>query len=151
MKKWIVFGILTVVALTALIFTGVVLAQGPQGSERHLGYGRGHGYMHEDGDGMRGRFVDEDGDGVCDLRGTDQGHEHGRGFVDEDGDGVCDRFVDADGDGVCDLHGTGQGHGPGQGFVDGDGDGVCDHFGANTRMGQDFHGGRMGGRWSADQ
>jgi len=130
MKKWIVFGILTVVALTALIFTGVVLAQGPQGSERHLGYGRGHGYMHEDGDGMRGRFVDEDGDGVCDLRGTDQGHEHGRGFVDEDGDGVCDRFVDAE---------------------DEDGDGVCDHFGANTRMGQDFHGGRMGGRWSADQ
>jgi len=47
---------------------------------------------------------------------------------------------------VCDLRGSGQGHGHGQGFVDEDGDGVCDHFGANTRMGQGFRSGRMGGR-----
>ena len=31
-------------------------------------------------------FVDADGDGVCDNRGTGRG----AGFVDEDGDGVCD-------------------------------------------------------------
>lgn len=37
-------------------------------------------------------FVDADGDGICDNRGT--------------GRGVC--YVDADGDGVCDNYGTGR-------------------------------------------
>lgn len=45
--------------------------------------------------GCRGsdcRYVDADGDGVCDNRGTG-----------------C-RYTDADGDGVCDYYGTGMGH-----------------------------------------
>ena len=38
-------------------------------------------------DNWRGRFVDENGDGVCDYAGEYCGY--GR-FVEEDGDGVCD-------------------------------------------------------------
>ncbi|MFR4988694.1 hypothetical protein [Anaerotruncus colihominis] len=38
-------------------------------------------------DNWRGRFVDENGDGVCDYAGEYCGY--GR-FVDEDGDGICD-------------------------------------------------------------
>ena len=50
------------------------------------GYGRagGHGIGH---------FVDANGDGVCDNRGTG-----------------CGDYVDANGDGVCDNHGTGCGN-----------------------------------------
>jgi hypothetical protein len=164
MKKWMVFlGTLAVVAVVALTLTGAVLAQGPQGSERHMGFGRGAGFVDadgdgvcdrfvdEDGDGVCDRFVDEDGDGICDLHGSGQGYGRGYGFVDEDGDGVCDRFVDEDGDGVCDLHGTGQGYGSGRGFVDEDGDGVCDYSGTAARMGQGSRGERMGGRWSSGQ
>jgi len=35
-------------------------------------------------------FVDEDGDGVCDLCGNVPGSGEGANFIDEDGDGVCD-------------------------------------------------------------
>lgn len=36
-------------------------------------------------------FVDEDGDGICDNKGScQQNGECGKNFVDEDGDGVCD-------------------------------------------------------------
>ena len=85
-------------------------------------------------------FVDQDGDGVCDLRGSgDCAGRCGGGFVDQDGDGACDHagkggcgrgqgFSDQDGDGVCDHAGQGRcGHGPG--FIDQDGDGACDHAG----------------------
>ena len=61
-------------------------------------------------------FVDENGDGVCDNRGTGRG----AGFVDEDGDGVCDNM----------------GAGRGAGFVDEDGDGVCDNMGAGRGAGR---------------
>lgn len=59
-------------------------------------------------------FVDEDGDGVCDLCGNVPGSGEGANFIDEDGDGVCDNY------------GTGEG----TGFVDEDGDGVCDNCGS---------------------
>lgn len=108
-------------------------------------------------------FVDEDGDGVCDLMGTGQGNgPYGpRGYG--NGTGVCgENFVDEDGDGVCDLMGTGQGNGPygprgygngtGQGFgpqggcgaefVDEDGDGICDLMGTGQGYGPR---GRMNG------
>ena len=40
------------------------------------------------GRGQKARFVDEDGDGVCDNCGLAK--EECANFVDEDGDGVCD-------------------------------------------------------------
>lgn len=95
------------------------------------------------------RYVDANGDGVCDWYGT--GHSCGMGFVDADGDGVCDYcgngygagygYVDANGDGVCDNYGTGScyGAGCGYGYVDANGDGVCDYYG--TGVGGGHHGG----------
>lgn len=61
-------------------------------------------------------YVDENGDGVCDNRGTVC---DGRYYVGVDQGGVCDNqgqnYVDADNDGICDNQGThcngsGQGH-----------------------------------------
>lgn len=78
--------------------------------------------------GTCGNYVDADGDGVCDNRGSGQGAGQGQGanYVDADGDGVCDNrggagqgqganYVDADGDGFCDNRGTGHGQGHGGG------------------------------------
>ena len=66
-------------------------------------------------------YVDANGDGICDNRGT----------------GAC-RYVDANGDGVCDACGNGACH-----YVDADGDGVCDNYGqyAGTGNGGGHHGG----------
>lgn len=86
------------------------------------------------------RYVDADGDGICDNRGTN--------FVDADGDGVRDcrgvNFIDTDGDGICDNRGTGAG------FVDADGDGVCDNYGTYGHHGGTGNGsgnGYRGGRF----
>ena len=70
-------------------------------------------------------YVDADGDGICDNRGT----------------GAC-RYVDANGDGVCDNRGTGTCR-----YVDANGDGVCDNYGqyAGTGNGGSHHGGCRGG------
>ncbi len=83
------------------------------------------------------RYVDADGDGVCDNQGT------GYCWVDANGDGICDHqgagcgWVDADGDGICDNQGTGWR------YVDANGDGVCDNQGAGRgRMGRWSQGGR---------
>ncbi|MDY7041394.1 MAG: hypothetical protein SVX38_11075 [Chloroflexota bacterium] len=136
-KRVVLLGTLAVVALAALIFTGAVLAQGPQGDERHLGYR--HGYMYADGDG------------VGDLCGIGQGYGRDHDFVDADGDGVCDNFVDADGDGVCDLKDTeyDMRHGRGSDRVNGDCDGTCDYYGSSARTGRDSRSGRTGVRRSA--
>lgn len=52
-------------------------------------------------------YVDQNGDGVCDNRGTVC---NGRYYVDMDNDGVCDNqgqnYVDADNNGICDNQGT---------------------------------------------
>ncbi len=67
------------------------------------------------------------------------GTENGARYMDADGDGVCDNigerpgFVDADGDGLCDNRGTRGFGGDGRIFVDTDGDGICDNFGINGR------------------
>ncbi len=76
-------------------------------------------------------FVDEDGDGLCDVCGR----APGQGPVDEDGDGVCD------------LNATGQGCGMmrragANGFVDEDGDGACDTCGGQPGQGQSAGQGR---------
>ena len=67
---------------------------------------------------IRGNYVDADGDGICDNRGTGGGN-----YVDADGDGICDNrgtgggnYVDADGDGICDNRGAGGGAWRGRGY-----------------------------------
>lgn len=86
------------------------------------------------------RFVDEDGDGVCDLCGGE----------DLDGDGVCDNCPyggERPQDGTGRRAGNRAGKGTGQGgprFVDADGDGVCDHYAAGGNRPQDGTGRRAG-------
>ena len=84
------------------------------------------------GQGTGNRFVDLDGNGVCDNRGV-----RCEQFADDDQNGVCDNhgkncesFADKNNDGVCDNrpthgggegqghHGMGHGHGHGQGRGD---------------------------------
>ncbi len=73
----------------------------------------------------------------------------GRRFVDADGDGICDNlgsgyvYADADGDGVCDVCGAAHAQGGGN-FVDADGDGVCDHYASGRGCG--YGRGAQGGR-----
>ena len=114
MKKILVGALTAAVVLTA---GGAVWAAG----------GRGTGW----------RYVNANGDGVCDNQGT------GYCWVDENNDGICDnqgagcRWVDADGDGICDNQGTGWR------YVDENGDGICDNQGAGRgRMGRWSQGGR---------
>jgi hypothetical protein len=112
-----------VVVLLLAALPGMALAQGPEPGTPPGGQGAG--------------FVDEDGDGVCDLMGSGGRGQFGRrmgggpGFVDENGDGVCDNFVDEDGDGVCDNCPAGQRMGGGR---------------SATGMGGRMMG-RGGGRW----
>lgn len=155
MKKWlVVLGSVVGALLLATLVTSAVLAQGPvtrgDGVRDLVGEGYGRGRGGGDGivneDGVRARsgaaindrnrteseFVDENGDGLCDVCGglpgegynQEKGYARGRGygFVDENNDGVNDRygthpeFVDEDGDGLCDTHGVAPGEGTGQGY-----------------------------------
>ena len=56
------------------------------------------------GQGGGARYVDEDGDGVCDNNCGRGCGGNGMNFVDEDDDGICDNIGingrDSDGDGV---------------------------------------------------
>lgn len=106
LAMWI--GVALVVGLLASLFTGAVMAQGPQGGlgtadteERPFGQQSALCEDHE--------FIDEDGDGVCDLAPEDHvaGMGRGYGYMDADGDGVCDGT--ADGEPLND--GTGMRHG----------------------------------------
>ena len=76
------------------------------------------------GPGSGSRFVDANGDGVCDNYTA----AHSGAWV-----GYGSRFVDANGDGVCDnctaAH-SGAWVGYGSRFVDTNGDGVCDNYAA---------------------
>lgn len=112
------------------------------------------------GPGSGRRFVDTDGDGVCDNSGSMCI------YADADGDGVCDvclanhrgcltregmAFADADGDGVCDncgmYHRCGMaGAGCGENYVDADGDGVCDRYAPGQGRGNGRGNGACGGR-----
>ncbi|GEM_PF-773244 len=103
MRTRTIAGIL-IVALVA-VSAGVVAAQ------------------HGQGGGAGGaRYVDDNGDGVCDNIGERPE------FVDDDNDGVCDNNCRR-GRGGC---GCGCG-GNGANFVDEDGDGICDNDGINGR------------------
>jgi hypothetical protein len=85
------------------LFAGAVMAAGPHNGDHD---GDGVRDLVSDGEslgrGVAYGYVDEDKDGVNDRYLSDPQ------FVDDDGDGVCDlgepQFVDEDDDGVCDLH-----------------------------------------------
>ncbi len=64
-------------------------------------------------------FMDENGDGICDICGACAG------FVDENGDGICDNW----------NTNAGVGCGCGAGFVDENGDGICDNWSATAGTG----------------
>lgn len=106
--------------ILALILVGLLIVAAVPAAMSAAGYGcaGSHGIGH---------FVDLNGDGVCDNRGTG-----------------CGDYVDANGDGVCDNHGTGCGN-----YVDANGDGVCDNVGAGGgHHAAGYHGGgHHGGRW----
>ncbi|NQE46451.1 hypothetical protein C5S31_10560 [ANME-1 cluster archaeon GoMg2] len=100
MNTKLVAGIL----IAALVATSIGVAAARYGTES------GSRYMDANGDGVcdnigeRPGFVDEDDDGVCDNRGIRGFHGYGRNFVDADGDGICDNIGingrDRDGDGI---------------------------------------------------
>lgn len=70
MKKLISIGIVAS-AIALVLGTATAFAY-------HGGYGR--------------QFIDQDGDGVCDMQDDLQGNrQNGRFFTDADGDGICDR------------------------------------------------------------
>ena len=106
--------------ILALILVGLLVVAAVPAAMSAAGYGRagGHGIGH---------FVDANGDGVCDNRGTG-----------------CGNYVDANGDGICDNRGAGCGN-----YVDANGDGVCDNVGAGGGHHAVGHhgGGHHGGRW----
>lgn len=121
MKKYAIIAI----SLIAIMVVGVSLAaaQEPVGA----------GVTAQPG----ANFVDEDGDGQCDLMDTGQSYGP-RGF----GAGSAN-FVDENGDGQCDLMGTGQGGNgaAGANFVDENGDGLCDLAGSGQSYGPQGQGG----------
>ena len=56
-------------------------------------YGRRWNQTPLEGTGQQSRFVDENGDGVCDICGNEQGkNTEAPGFTDENNDGVCDHL-----------------------------------------------------------
>ena len=89
------------------------------GWHQSTGNSASHGAMNHAQYRICVEFIDEDGDGVCDLCG----------FADLNRDWACDGFVDADNDGICDAcgHVDADGDGFSDRFVDEDGDGVCDY------------------------
>jgi hypothetical protein len=88
MKKWIVLTMAVLVIVAVLV--PAAFAQGPVNGDQNNGTGYGPGRMNGNGAGQCDEFVDEDGDGICDLAGTGQGQGTGPGYEDADGDGVCD-------------------------------------------------------------
>ena len=87
------------------------------------GMGDGNVYMHQ----SRNQFKrDADGDGIA--NGQDPDFVHGDGFIDEDGDGICDLRPEGAGEGLgagnaygqdeeagTGPHGSGEGDGSGEG------------------------------------
>jgi len=86
MKKWTILAMAMLVMLAVLV--PAAMAQGPVATVDAPQTGYGVGQMNQSG--TCDNFVDEDGDGVCDLAGSGQGQGSGDSYVDEDGDGVCD-------------------------------------------------------------
>ena len=90
MKK-VLIGTLTVVLVLTAITAGAFAAGHGQGS----------------------RFVDADGNGICDnYTAYCKGTGYGTGYVDADNDGVCDNYASGGQGTGC---GSGWGHGSGRG------------------------------------
>lgn len=56
-------------------------------------YGRRWNQTPLEGTGQQARFVDENGDAICDICGNEQGkNTEAPGFIDDNNDGVCDHL-----------------------------------------------------------
>lgn len=81
---------------------------------------------------------------ACSLGAAAAGSRGGRRYVDADGNGICDYnggtcvYADADGDGVCDNYDPGQCWGDGSGGQRGCGSG-SHHGGSNRGSGSGSH------------
>ena len=120
------FILTTALAVLVIIFgtNSDLLAQG-KGKGKGMNGNKGcqSKFIDANGDGVCDNFVDANGDGVCDTKGTGKG----KNFVDANGDGVNDNCI---GQGKC-RKGMKNGNGnagTGANFIDADGDGVCDNF-----------------------
>ena len=111
--------IITAIAAAALVLTvGVTgaLAAGPGWGRRAAGGGTSRYHAQS-----VCRYVDADGNGVCDYCGANRAACTGGGQY----------FIDADGNGICDHCGRMDGScGTGRYYTDANGDGVCDHYAA---------------------
>jgi len=100
MNTKLVAGIL----IAALVATSIGVAAARYGTDSGVRYVDANGDGVCDNIGERPGYVDEDGDGVCDNQGSRGFRGYGRIFVDTDGDGICDNFGingrDSDGDGI---------------------------------------------------
>jgi hypothetical protein len=117
MKKY--FGIMAAIMFMATLSFSSVYAQQ-----------NGKGKMNGNNVNRGTRFIDANGDGICDNNAS------GKVSAGMRNQGkVKPNFVDANGDGICDNNATGT-MGAGKGnrgktkpnFIDADGDGVCDNF-----------------------
>ena len=141
-KVWKIVGMAAVVVTIGLFAALPALAEEP--AESVPMWQRMQQWFRGNAAGER-EFVDEDGDGVCDVCGEVPGESgFGRGmgmwgrgvdvereFVDEDGDGVCDTCGVTPGEGGLSrgMGMWGRGVNGEREFVDEDGDGVCDTCG----------------------
>jgi len=157
-KVWKMVGLMAGMALVGLLAVTPVAAQEPvQGADEApvpmtQMWQRMRQWLNRENAPAERPFVDEDGDGVCDVCGNVPGEfAGGRGWRGQgpNGEGVR-QFVDEDGDGVCDVCGNVPGEGQ---FVDQDGDGVCDLFDGERGAGRRWQsedgqplGGMMRGR-----
>ncbi|MGB9701652.1 MAG: T9SS type A sorting domain-containing protein [Candidatus Kapaibacteriota bacterium] len=116
-----------------IVVIGLLIAGTSSFSQQGKGKGKMGGntsnskFVDANGDGICDNFVDANGDGVCDNCGQNSSGKMGgnRKFIDANGDGICDNFVDANGDGVCDnCTGSGYGH---HGCAKGKGMGLCNN------------------------
>ncbi|RJP20326.1 MAG: hypothetical protein C4527_25205 [Candidatus Omnitrophota bacterium] len=129
----------------ATITAGIALGLTLVATDSHA-QGRGQKGIRVLG-GQQTNFVDADGNGICDLRGS---QNRGPNFTDANNDGICDLQMrgrgnrgNRGGNGMQAFSGAGRGYRRGQlenaprrNFVDADGDGVCDNPG--PRQGRGF-------------
>ena len=105
-KAFRMIGVALGMALVALLAVTPVLAQGPATTTEDATPSMWERMHRWSNDGER-QFVDEDGDGLCDICGSAAGEGYGAGGG-LGANGAGSQFVDEDGDGLCDLAGSGR-------------------------------------------
>ncbi len=115
MKK-ILFGVLTFTTVLSLSAAGVFAAGEPV-SECNFSFLNNEKVCTAAENTCR--YMDEDSDGICDLRGASASGGQKMNYVDTDGDGICDNRTEYTTSGGC-----------GQNYVDADEDGICDNWGS---------------------